>query len=316
MATVTLTGKFLLPDGSVPTGSLEFTLAAKTEDASGNVNITVPALATIGALGAVSVVLEESQAYDVVAVLTGARPARYSLGRWTCPASGVFSSPVLFDGWKATLTHPDDHLLFSLALLTSTVKTPKRGATDLITDVGSVAYEANGRRFDDDQNASLDISAGNFLVAAGTLIAKVWQDAWAGNDGTAHTIIAGLDSASGFTLYLAKSAANKLLCLIGDTGGLLKGFELAADGTSMPANTIGRVALRWNAGTLKARWNTTDLTTPFTTGGTGVPKDFGGITFLGIGTGSTAPWIGNIAAIRVYDYDLTDGELTAAMAAL
>jgi len=136
MADVTITGSVLGPGGAVPTGVLEFTAVAAAETTAGVIKVPKPARVTIGALGAVSATLEAGAQYDVAAILSSPTPGRYSLGRWTAPASGAFTNPSLFDAWRTTLAAPKSVLraVSNFASCVSALtKTPKRTALDVWT---------------------------------------------------------------------------------------------------------------------------------------------------------------------------------------
>lgn len=313
MATVTLTGKVLLPDGSVPTGSLEFTLAAKVEDASGNVCVPIAAVATIGALGAVSVTLEATQQYDVVAVLTGARPGRYSLGRWLAPGATSFTNPSLCDGWRNTLTAPDNNLRlvanFASGLLT---KTPKRAVGDVWTFTGGATWGANGLVIDGVRTCSIP-SLDNFSLTIGTLALKI-VPTWAGNDGVQHNLVDST-AASNSRLALVKTAANALDWSIYDSAGDVKTKSMAVTDGNLPAATAARIGVRWNAGTLKLRLNVTDAAND-AGAGTGVLSNLPTPLWVGSRYDGTLQLEGECAAIRIWAAELTDDQLTAALAAL
>lgn len=311
---ITLTGKIVHPDGSVPTGSLLFTLAAKTES-SGVVNVPLAGAVSIGALGAVSVALEAGQQYDVVAQLTGPRAGTYSLGRWTCPAAGVFTVPTLFDAFRATLTHPADHLRCFVRTLTQVEQTPSRGVGFALTPSGPEAYDAHGYRLVTGSLLDFPDGRNHFEAAAGTLLLKAYNDGWAGNDNASHTFLAGYEQAGTLAIYIAKVSDNSLYCFLGN-GGSFKGKSLAVDGTSLPASGTVRLGMTWSAGVITARLNTTDLTTDYTTGGSGVPVDFLGQVNIGAAAAGADPLTGSLEALAIYDVALTPTELAAALAAL
>lgn len=315
MATVTLTGKVKLPDGSIPTGALVFTARAKAEGAAGAVKARIPGNATIGTDGAVSAVLEAEGLYDVEAVLTGRAPARYSLGCWTAPAASEYTAPSLFDAWKTTLAEPDASLILAANFVPGTLnKTPKRGALDVWTfNGGSATYGANGVRIVDGTNLQIP-PADNLRTAAGTIALALAPDGWGAGASARHGFIGGQGNTT-----------NKLLCHYHQGNYLEFGIYDAAAAykravvstvTAFADGVVVRIGMRWNAGTLKLRCNSLDQDVQ-DGAGTGILGAINSSLYVGVdAVNATDEANAYIRAVRIWDRDLSDSELTAALAAL
>jgi hypothetical protein len=313
MATVTISGKVKTPDGSIPSGSLEFTAVRKVAGATGTIKAPIPAAASIAGDATVSAALEAGEQYDVQAVLTGARPGRYSQGRWLSPAAGAFTNPHLFDAWRNTLAIPQDALLavadFTQGALT---KSPKRAALDVWTSATAV-FSAVGLVLDTTKTCTIPL-LDNLLPGLGTLILKMTPAGWGGGDSAQHTIVAIGSGTNGF--HLSKNTSNRLIFDVFDTGGSEKSIALDVTNGTLAADTAHRLAIRWNGGVLKVRLNGTDGAVA-AGAGTGILSSLASLLSVNKGWLDAQP-TGNLTlgAIRIYNRDLTDVETTGEMAGI
>ena len=308
MATVTLIGKVKNPDGTIPTGSLEFSLTARTEDAGGNVNVPIPASVSIAGDGSVSASLEESQQYDVAAVLSGDLPARISLGRWTCPADGAITNPSLFDGWRNSLSTPKTAARLVANLTAALTKTPKRAAGDIWTFTGGASFGDYGLTIDGTKYCTIP-GDGNLVAAAGSVIIA-FKPTWAGNDGVSHALLDSYPVGSSY-LRLYKDANSSMYLVIVDASAGVKTCSIDASG--LPANTPAKFGCRWNGGALKVWLNAASSTT-VSGAGTGILAGVSATLFLGSLSNGTLQLGGQVARLWIYERDLSDSETTAEMA--
>jgi len=140
------------------------------------------------------------------------------------------------------------------------VLTPSASGCTLVSALGGTTRNLASAHASFNPNGAVRVRVFHKDTLQGAIAIKFIPYNWAGGDGRARWMFS-VQGAAGNNIGIVHWTTNALRASVTDAAGADRIVSEAVNSTSLPANTVCRLGVRWNAGTLAGAFNSTPLGT-------------------------------------------------------